>query len=49
MKLNLNHHLAEVTTSALKTVLTISANTNSCTMIHQPKAPASLSNFSKVK
>lgn len=49
MKLNLNHHLAEVTTSALKTVLTVSANTNSCTLIHQPKAPASLSNFSKVK
>lgn len=49
MKMNLNHHLAEVTTSALKTVLTVSANTNSCTLIHQPKAPASLSNFSKVK
>lgn len=49
MKLNLSRRLAEVTTSALKTVLTVSANTNSCTMIHQPKAPASLSNFSKVK
>lgn len=37
MKLNLNHRLAEVTTSTLKTVLTVSANTNSCTILKLAK------------
>ena len=37
MKMTINHRLAEVTTSALKTVLTVSANTNSCTILKLAK------------
>lgn len=52
-KINLNaalmHRIATALSSVLCAVLFVCANTNSCTMIHQPEAPADLERFSKVK
>lgn len=42
-------HMAKAASSALNAVLFVCANTNSCTMVHQPKAPSELSRYSKVK
>ena len=41
--------LAGAVSAFLMAVLFISANTNSCIVIHQPKAPKALDKFSKVK
>lgn len=41
--------LANVALSVLCVVLFVCANTNSCTMIHQPIAPKGLDQFSKLK
>ena len=41
--------LAGAVSSCLMAVLFVSANTNSCMVIHQPKAPKTLSKFSKIK
>lgn len=42
-------HMAKAASTALNAVLFVCANTNSCTMVHQPKAPSELSRYSKVK
>ena len=41
--------IAPAVQTVLVAVLFISANTNSCALIHQPKAPDALKRFSKVK
>ncbi len=46
---NASKNIAKVTASLLKTSLVVSANTTSCTVVHQPKAPQGLKQFSKVK
>lgn len=43
------HKIATALSSILCAVLFVCANTNSCIMIHQPKAPAELARFSKVE
>lgn len=40
---------ASILSAALCAVLFVCANTNSCFMIHQPKAPDGLHKFSKMK
>lgn len=41
--------IASFATMCLTAILFVSANTNSCFMIHQPKAPSGLERFSKIK
>lgn len=41
--------IAAAIASVLCAALVVCANTNSCMMIHQPKAPADLARFSKIK
>lgn len=41
--------MATALCSILCAVLFVSANTNSCLMVHQPQTPAGLQRFSKVK
>lgn len=41
--------LASFATLCLSAVLFVSANTNSCLMIHQPKVPNGVERFSKIK
>lgn len=45
---NMFAQLASVCTVLLGAILFISANTASCAIIHQPKAPKELSRFSKI-
>lgn len=49
-KLNsMYYRLAAAFTIILNAVLLLSANTNSCWFVHQPKAPSSIQRFSKIK
>ena len=41
--------VAPAVKAVLLVVLFVSANTNSCALIHQPKAPDAIKRFSKVK
>lgn len=41
--------IAAAIASVLCAALVVCANTNSCMMIHQPKVPADLARFSKIK
>ena len=41
--------IASFATMCLTAILFVSANTHSCFMIHQPKAPSGLERFSKIK
>lgn len=43
------YSLAAFSAVLLNAVMLICANTNSCVMIHQPKAPEALSKFSKIE
>lgn len=44
---NLYYQSAMLFSALLSAVLFVCANTNSCFMIHQPKAPEALSRYSK--
>lgn len=44
---NLYYQSAILFTALLSAVLVVSANTTSCFMVHQPKAPETLNRFSK--
>lgn len=44
---NLYYQSAMLLTALLSAVLFVCANSNSCLMIHQPKAPEGLSRYSK--
>lgn len=46
---NLYYQSAMLFTTLLSAVLIVCANSTSCFMIHQPKAPEALSRFSKVE
>ena len=46
---NLYYRFAMIFTAFLGVVLFTAANSNSCLMVHQPKAPEGLSKFSKIK
>ncbi len=45
---NLYYQSAMLFTTLLSAVLIVCANSNSCLMIHQPKAPEALNRFSKI-
>ena len=46
---NLYYQSAILLSALLSAVLFISANSTSCFMVHQPKAPKALSRYSKLK
>ena len=45
----LKHRLAMAMATVFCAVLFVCANTNSCTMIHQPTMPKGIEMFSKIK
>lgn len=46
---NLYYQFAIAFSALMSAVLFVCANTNSCLMVHQPKAPEALSKFSKIE
>ena len=49
MKKNQTSKFAKVSAKILKSALTVEANSTTCTLVHQPKAPKALKKFSKIK
>ena len=49
MKKNLSKMAARKITSAMNVFLRIDANSTSCTVVYQPKAPKGLSKFRRTK